>query len=100
MEEKDNFSRIIEKITGRGKPKGIEPEIPLSLPCVEIEDIRRVEELVDRLVEAAKEHDIKMIHGYEELKKDLLGIFIEDVEEQIKDKGNDKDGRKREEDGM
>ena len=49
---------------------------------ITIEEIRRVEELVDRLVDAAKEYGIEMIHGYEEHRKNLLGIFLEDMEEQ------------------
>ena len=45
---------------------------------ITIEEIRRVEELVDHIVKAAKEYDIKMIHGYEDFKKNMLGVFIED----------------------
>lgn len=57
---------------------------------ITIEEIRRVEELVDHIVKAAKEYDIKMIHGYEDFKKNMLGVFIEDLEEQIKDRGKEK----------
>lgn len=50
---------------------------------ITIEEIRRVEELVDRLVKAAKEYAIEM-YSYEEYRKDLLGVFLEDLKERIK----------------